>query len=588
MRRARRGVSRTHPAVGCLVLMLCASCETPEPPDVSGSTGETQELREFVLLSAPAASPSQGLLSARLPTVHDALVQFDSAADAPSCRGVFLRIGAFGGGFGAVEDLGEGLDAIRDAGKPVHCHFEMADNASYALMAEHCDRISMSPAGLLNLIGLAAQVFYARTLLDRIGLHADILHMGRFKGTGDTFTRDDMPEETREALGALLDDLDAALLAAVARRSDSPREAIDGGPYPSVSALDAGLIDAIAFEDEAREQARRAVGVDEARTVPLGGASEPVSFGDLIGAALGGEEGNDQMTGTRIALVHVTGPIMDGERPSPGQAVAGPFVEEMERLAEDDDVKAVVLRVDSPGGSAVASDRMWHAVRQVAELKPVIASVGNVAASGGYYIASGAHVVYAHDSSVVGSIGVVGGKVSGGDLAERIGITDVMLQRGQNSGWMSALRAFTPSEEAVVQRLLRSTYYRFIRRVAEGRELEQADVLRAAEGRVMSGRAGRELRLVDEAGGLRRALSEARERGSLPADAQVEVWPAGGGLEEVLSMVGGGSAQISAEDILRGAIQAELGAYGDASAIAQLVLDGQVPAVAMPFLLHIE
>lgn len=570
---------------GWALLLVCAfACEAEPEPDISGSTGE-DEVREIVLLSPPAEGPSQELFGPARPTLRDVIRQIEHAAETESAKGIFLRVAPLGGRWGRIADLAEALAKVKEAGKPIHCHFDRADNTAYALMAQSCDRISMTPGGTLNLVGVAAQVFFVRTLLERIGAQADLLHMGRYKGAGDMFTRDDISPEAEESLGALLDDFDRALQTAIASRADDARAAIDAGPYYAESARDAGLVDDVGFDDEAREHARQAGGVDSVRKVPLGARAEEVQLGDVL-AALAGEEEDEDPAGARIALVHLEGSITDGERPRPGEARSGPFVAAMRRFADDDQVKAVVLRIDSPGGSALASDRMWHAVRRVAARKPVIASIGDVAASGGYYVASAASEILAHEASIVGSIGVIGGKVSFGGLAEELGVSSVILQRGENAAWTTITRPFQDGERDVVEGMLRNTYYRFIRRVATGREMERADVLRAAEGRVMSGRMGKELGLIDEFGGLGEAIRRARERGELDAESEIEVWPATRGFMESLSAAMGGEAQTPEQRWA--ALMRDLGPVGEASVLAPMMLREEPVALGLPYVLVIE
>lgn len=569
----------------CLLALVCAlACDGDPEPDISGSTGE-DEVRELVLLNPPAEGPSQELFGPMRPTLREVIRQIEHAAESDNAKGLFLRVGPLGGRWGRIADLAEALALVKEAGKPIHCHFDRADNTSYALMAQSCDRISMTPGGTLNLVGVAAQVFFVRTLLERIGAQADLLHMGRYKGAGDMFTRDDISPEAEESLGALLDDFDRVLERAIASRSEDPGAAIDAGPYHAEGARDAGLIDDVGFDDEAREHARQAGGVDSVRRVPLGARAEEVQLSDVL-QALAGEEDDEDPAGERIALVHLEGSITDGERPRPGEARSGPFVAAMRRFADDDDVKAVVLRIDSPGGSALASDRMWHAVRRVAAHKPVIASIGDVAASGGYYVACAATEILSHEASIVGSIGVIGGKVSFGGLAEELGVGSVILQRGQHAAWTTVTRPFQDSEREVVESMLRNTYYRFIRRVAAGRDMPRAAVLRAAEGRVMSGRMGKELGLIDDFGGLGEAIRRARERAELDADAEIEVWPAARGLMESLSAAMGGQAQ-TPEQRWAGLMR-QLGPVGEASVLAPMMLREEPVALGLPYVLVIE
>ncbi|MGB8331759.1 MAG: signal peptide peptidase SppA, partial [Polyangiales bacterium] len=266
---------------------------------------------------------------------------------------------------------------------------------------------------------------------------------------------------------------------------------------------------------------------------------------------LSGETEKPQTGGERVALVFVNGNIRDGESDSMGDAVAGPFVRAMERLEEDEKVKAVVMRINSPGGSALASDRMWAAARNLAETKPLIASVGDMAASGGYYIASAANQILAHPNSLVGSIGVVGGKFNFAALAEDLGVHTFVLQRGKRAAWSTPVRRLNPSERQAFELLLRDTYDRFIDRVATGRKMEREAVLAAAEGRVMTAEDGKELGLIDEMAGLSEALDKARAAGGLGPDAPVEIWPPSKGVIDAINELLSGNGEESSKLLQR-------------------------------------
>ncbi|MDD9934913.1 MAG: S49 family peptidase, partial [Myxococcales bacterium] len=225
------------------------------------------------------------------------------------------------------------------------------------------------------------------------------------------------------------------------------------------------------------------------------------------------------------------------------RAHAEPLQDAMRGSADDEEVKAGVRRIDSPGGSATASDQMWHAVRRVASRKPVIVSVGDMAASGGYWVASAGTEIVAHDSSLLGSIGVVGGKIVAEDLSERAGVNVTRLTRGKRAAWMSSMRGFSDDERAAFERSLQHTYRLFIRRIAQGREMTPEQIAPLAEGRIVSGRRAREGGLVDAAGGLQEALARAREQAELPDDVAVEVWPDQPTLMQQLSQLTGSSAR---------------------------------------------
>jgi protease-4 len=511
-------------------------------------------VRELRLLQAFPDGAEHDPFARPQPTLHDVLVRIWDATDDENVKGLFVRVGPLQGAWGSVGDLVEALSEFRAENRPVHCHLETADNVAYLLLASACDHISMSPAGTLDLIGPAAVMIYARSFLEKLGVEAEIIHMGRYKGAGDMFIRDDMPEEAKESMDAILDDLYTALVEATKARTegdvDKAKALIDRGPYASAAAMEAGLVDSVGFLRESREEIKKVAGVDTIRRMRMLPKHEQLTLGQFLNL-LSGETEKPQASGDRVALVFVTGNISEGDSGSMGDAVSGPFVRTMERLENDDNVKAVVMRINSPGGSALASDRMWEAARNLAEVKPLIASVGDMAASGGYYIASAAGEILAHPNSLVGSIGVVGGKFNFAGLAEDIGIHTHVLQRGKRAAWSTPVRALNATERQAFETLLRDTYDRFIDRVAAGREMAREAVLAAAEGRVMTAQDGKELGLIDEMAGLSEALDKARAAAGLGPDAPVELWPSTKGMIDAINELLSGNGDDDARTLQR-------------------------------------
>lgn len=532
------------------LFVVLVGCQDPSGND--DEQAESPSLRELVLDHAPTESASVGLFSTPGATTREVLARLNEIRTDDKAKGVFLRIGPFGSGWARSADVARGLNAIRAAHKPVHCYFETADNASYALLAAACDRITMTPAGDLDLVGVAAHVFHGRQLLESLGIRAELMQMGRFKGASEPFTRDDMSPEARETTSTLLDDLQNLLVSNVAegRHLDAARvrTIIDQGPYDSSRAEAAHLVDAVAFVDQARDAAKAAAHVQEVKRVRLRDEGEHLGLSDIIKAFTEDHE-EEESEGPRVALVVLEGSISDGEGRAGDLGASVPFVRTFERIAEDADVKAVVLRIDSPGGSALASDVMWHAVQVVAAKKPVIISIGDMAASGGYYIACAGTRIFAEDESIVGSIGVVGGKINAADLLTRIGVHAEVITRGANAGWNDPTRGFSDSERAVMQGLLQATYDRFLSRVREGRHLDEARTTAAAEGRIWSAQRARTLGLVDEIGGLEQAIAHARAAAHLPADARVQVWPKQGTIVDVISRMLGADTD-NEEDVV--------------------------------------
>jgi len=506
-----------------LCLVGCFSSSTTPPPP------KAPELHEIVLDEVPPEEPGGGDVFSGSRHSHKAVLdEIDRVVATPMIKGVFLRVSSFGGAWARAADLRSALKSVRAAKKPVHCHFDNADNVAYALLADSCDQLSMSPTGLLSLTGVQAETIYAKDLLDLVGLQAELLQVGRFKGAADPLTRSSMPSEVREVLDRLVDDLQASLTHAVTTgrhiEDDALRAAVDSGPHTSQTALDHKLIDAIAFEDEAREQARvRAQAERVVRVLDSGESADQLDLTNLLRALLGRKP--DVPTGTRICLAFLSGMISDDPHQVGGSGASGAFISAMQRIALDPEIRAVVLRINSPGGSALASDKMWHAVRNLGRRKPVIVSIGDLAASGGYYVASAGNEIYAQPESIVGSIGVVGGKIVGEKLADKLGVQHIAVQRGRNAGWGSPFRSFSSSERQAVERAMHHTYDTFLARITEGRRIDPERLAAVAEGRIMTGQRAQTSGLIDKLGGLPDAIARALSQGGLKADAPIEIWP---------------------------------------------------------------
>ncbi|MGB8330783.1 MAG: S49 family peptidase, partial [Polyangiales bacterium] len=285
-----------------LALLSTTSCrgeeDAPDEPVV----------RELRLLQALPDGAEHDPFSRPQPTLHDALVRIWEATDDTNVKGLFVRVGPLQGSWGSVGDLVEALGGFRAEKRPVHCYFEAVDNVGYILLASACDRISMSPAGTLDLIGPAAVMIYARSFLEKVGVEAEIIHMGRYKGAGDMFIRDDMPAEAKASMDAILDDLYGALVEATKSRTagdvDKAKALIDGGPYTSSAAAESRLVDSVAFLRESREEIKKAAGVETIRRTRMMPKHEELTLGQFL-SLLSGETEKPQTGGERVALVFV-------------------------------------------------------------------------------------------------------------------------------------------------------------------------------------------------------------------------------------------------------------------------------------------
>jgi protease-4 len=445
-----------------------------------------------------------------------AVLALDSALHDPRVSGVLLEPSNTGASLAIAQEVRLMLDALKRAGKPSYCHLEMATGSEYYLCAGS-DQISMDPAGMVRLMGVSGESLYFGELLRDFGVRADFVRIGRFKSAPEQYTNAASSEPAREERRALLDDAYRRLvhdLALDLGRSEAEVEKLlDRGPFLASEALSEKLVASEVDRRDLQAEVRDLFG-PHARVTDPGRRAQDPSFGPT------GQVGVVVIDGTIVDGDNVDIPFFDVHL-SGGHTVA----EALDKMTNDTRIRAIVLRIDSPGGAVMASDQIWRAVKRAREKKPVIASMGSVAASGGYYAAAAATEIWASPSTVTGSIGIFYGKVDVAPLAARFGIGIESEKRGAHAGADSVFRAFTDEERAGLVGKLRMWYRQFLSRVSEGRHLslEQVDAL--ARGRVYSGDAARELGLVYQLGGFGSALARARELAGLTPDAPVVVQP---------------------------------------------------------------
>jgi len=462
-------------------------------------------------------------------------------ADA-NVQSILLRFGDLGVSMAQAEELRASIASVRKSGKPVHCFIDSIANAGYFVLSA-CETITLTPTGEVIITGPALQPLYVKGLLDKLGIEADFLHIGAFKGAAEPLTRTAPSPEMRATYDAILDGAYGRLVDAIAegRKLDRSKAAalVDEAMFTDVRAKQAGLVDEVATWEVWRD----------ARTA--GGAWQKVAIDKQRGQDLGalmemlGATPQKRVSEPHVALLYAVGNVVDGKG---SNGVLGATQEIASRrlgpalraVADDDSVKVIVLRVDSPGGSALASETIWHAVRYAQSKKPVVVSMGSLAASGGYYISAGADTIWAQPDTLTGSIGVVGGKIVLGGALQKFGVTSVELGRGKRAGLMNAMRKWTPDERGAIEATMKSVYVQFVARVAEGRKLEPGQVEPIAQGRVWIGADAKQRGLVDQLGGLDDALADARKRGGLADNAPIDIYPPEPTLLDILSSFAGG------------------------------------------------
>ncbi len=423
-------------------------------------------------------------------------------------------------GWSKAASLVRAIEVFHASGKPVVAFLEGAGNLDYALACA-CETLIMHPGASLDLVGLQAEAFFFKDLLEQIGVEAELDSVGEYKSAGETFMRRGMSTPSREALQSLLLDLSDQLEHAIAKGrglgTERVREVFGDGPYTAEEALALGLVDRVDHEDACETLLREKLDVDVV-VVPL--SRYPVRDGWL----------RRLLTFRRqqVAVVYAVGVITSSDhrrgRPSTRVVSSRSFQELLKRVRESRRVKAVVLRVESPGGAAVASDLIWRDIALTRKVKPVIVSMGDVAASGGYYIATAADAIVAEASTLTGSIGVLGGKMVARRLLDMLGIQRETIALSKRAGFRSPTRSFTIEERDKQRAQLRYFYENlFVPRVAEGRRLEPAQVDDVARGRVWTGRQGKERGLVDELGDLEAAIQLARLRAGIAPQKKIRV-----------------------------------------------------------------
>ena len=434
-------------------------------------------------------------------SVHDIWENLRKAKVDSRVRCVLIRLGEIGGEWAKATEIRDSILDFRRSGKKVYAYIEEApefDKEYY--LATACDRIILHPLGWLGVNGIGGWVPFIKEGLDKLGVEAEFVHAEEFKTAYNMFMEKGLTEAHRTMLESIDRDIFAEYVRTVAAArkitEDRFKELLDQGLFQGEQAKQAGLVDDLMYDDEVKKILR-----DEDRTLDRTSLAE---YNRVSPASLGLE------TGRRVALIYAMGPIVSGE--GPYSTIGGRTLSRWVRAArEDSSVAAIVVRVDSPGGSTVGSDDIWREMFLAKKVKPVVVSMSDLAGSGGYWIAMDAHKIVAQPQTLTGSIGVIAGKFSLAKLYEKLGITADKMTMGKRADMFSTFRPFSPAEKSFLMDQILWTYDRFITKAAEGRNLTREEVAKIAKGRVWTGRQAKEIKLVDELGGLTMAIGQAKK-----------------------------------------------------------------------------
>jgi protease IV len=441
---------------------------------------------------------------------------FRRAATDSRIRGILFEPHGLDIGWGKMEEIHDEIVQFRKSGKPIVTYLRSPTAREYYL-ASATDKIFISPEDSLDLKGLAAESLFFKQTLDKVGVQAEVIHAGKYKDAGDVLTRTSMTPETREVLNAILDQYYGNLIATVAegrkKQPDAVRALIDDGPFLARDAVSSGLIDALGYEDQAVGEMQSRLKQSELKKISA------KAYVKGLAPAPGGR---------RIALIVGQGTITagTGNETADDESFTGTgFIKLLKEVENDSSIQGVIMRIDSPGGDAVASDDILHEAKNLSKKKPLVISMGDTAASGGYYVAVTGDPIIAYPNTLTGSIGVIFAKFTLHGLFDKVGVDEQLLTRGRYADIESA---YTPLSDAARQKLsgqIDSFYRAFVSRVAEGRKKPFDQIEPLAQGRVWVGAQAKDNGLVDQLGGLDRAVEVLKQQAHMSPSDRVTLVP---------------------------------------------------------------
>ncbi len=523
---------------GLMLLLPMLMLKNVHAEDAAGEQKHITYAHIIIKGSYPEGATAPGLFGEMTESLAGLVKRLDKAANDNNISGVVLEIKSPAIGWGKLNEIRQAISRVRAKGKKVTCWMEGGMTKSY-LVGTACNEIIMPESGMLIIPGLRAEVSFYKNLFDMVGIHADILRVGEFKSAAEPYTRTSMSAPFRKEMEEVLGSFQSQMIDMIVKgrnlNAKQVQAIIDEGLMDVKEAKKRGMVDVVMYQDQIKKHLSAANGGAKVKfkkkygkkriDLDFSGFGGMMKFMNLImGVESGGRKGN----GNKIAIIHATGMITSGKSAESmfgGGSTLGSetLVKAVQTAVKDSKVKAIVLRVDSPGGSALASDIMWRSL-QVAKKAgmPIVVSMGDVAASGGYYIAMGADSIYAEPGTITGSIGVVGGKMALKGVFEKVGITTDVISLGKNSGVLSALNPMTPAEKKTMQKMLNNTYKDFTTKAAAGRKMKYEVLEAKARGRIYTGIQAKKIGLIDELGTLEDAITHAKKLAGLNPDDDVD------------------------------------------------------------------
>ncbi len=493
------------------VFIRVAAAFGQRAPTIEDGSTLIVKLEGAVPEKAPPEMPLPFLEEQSPTTLPQVWSLFRRAASDPKIKAIIIEPHALAVGWAQLEEIRQEMTQFRKSGKPLVAFLRSPGGREYYL-ATAADKIYMVPEDTLDVKGLRIEAMYFKDTLDKVGVKMDVIHAGKYKDAFDMFTKTGMTPETRQVLDDILNqyygDLVSTIAAGRKKQPDQVKALIDQGPFEASQALSDGLVDALAYEEQVGEDLRKRLNQPELKKL---------SHRTYLKTGSG--------SGTKIALIVGEGEILrgsdNGALSTDEGIVSGPFIKLLRQVENDSSIKAAILRVDSPGGDGVASDDILHEAKILSQKKPMVISMGDLAASGGYYISMTGDPIVAYPNTLTGSIGVIMGRINLHGLYDKLGLHVQLLSRGRYADLDSEYEELTPDERAKLESQIEDFYKAFVSRVAAGRKKPFAQIDELGQGRVWLGSQAKQNGLVDELGGLDRAIQMVKKRANIPEGEKV-------------------------------------------------------------------
>ncbi len=501
-----------------LIFFALARSFRESAPAVAQNSVLQLQLSDDIPERAPVEVPFGALAERSAPTVTSIWLMLREAAVDGRIKAVALEPQSLSVGWGKLEEFRADLERFKRSGKPLYAFLKTPGAREYYLSSV-ADRVYLGPTDWLDLKGMRVETMYFKNTLDKLGVSVQVEHDGKYKDFGDMFTRTSMSPETREVLTSVVDDLYGNELADIAharkKNPDDMRTLVDQGPFLANDALHDGLVDELRYEDQMFSDLQQKVNFGELHKISSG------TYQKIPADSLG-------LTGHhRIAMMVGDGTITRGSANDDGVSDEGiqasGFNRQLRRIASDSSVDGVVVRIDSPGGDAVASDEIWREMNLLSKKKPLVISMSDTAASGGYYMAMTGDPVVAYPGTLTGSIGVVFGKPDLHGLYDKLGVDKDTISRGRFENIDSDYTTLSPAELAKLKEGIDANYHDFVAKVAQARHRPFDQIEPLAQGRVWLGDQAKSNGLVDELGGIERALELVKQKARIPASENVTI-----------------------------------------------------------------